>query len=35
MESIREIVVPESNKIELAVPDDFIGKKIELLLLKL
>ena len=31
MESIREIVVPENNKIELIVPDNFIGKKIEVI----
>ena len=31
MESIREIVVPENNKIELTVPDHFIGKRIEVL----
>lgn len=31
MESIREIVVPESNKIELIIPDNFIGKRIEVL----
>ncbi|HET7119335.1 MAG TPA: hypothetical protein VFI29_22760 [Hanamia sp.] len=29
MELIREIVVPENNKIELTVPDNFIGKRIE------
>lgn len=31
MESIREIVVPENNKIELTIPDNFIGKRIEIL----
>lgn len=31
MESIREIVIPENNKIELTIPDNFIGKKIEVL----
>jgi hypothetical protein len=31
MESIREIVVPENNKIELTVPDHFIGKTIEVI----
>jgi hypothetical protein len=31
MESIREIVIPENNKIELTVPDNFIGKKIEII----
>jgi hypothetical protein len=31
MESIREIVVPENNKIELTIPDNFIGKKIEVI----
>ena len=31
MESIREIVVPENNKIELTIPDNFIGKRIEVL----
>jgi hypothetical protein len=31
MESIREIVIPENNKIELIVPDNFIGKKIEVI----
>ncbi len=29
MESIREIFVPENNKIVLTIPDNFIGKKIE------
>ena len=29
MELIREIFVPEKNKIELTVPDNFIGKRIE------
>ena len=29
MEQIREIFVPEKNKIELTVPDNFIGKRIE------
>jgi len=29
MELIREIVVPEKNIIELTVPDNFIGKRIE------
>lgn len=29
MESIKEIFVPESNKIVLTIPDKFIGKKIE------
>lgn len=29
MESIREIVVPKNNKIELIIPDNFIGKKVE------
>ena len=31
MESIREIVVPESNQILLSIPDNFIGKRIEVL----
>jgi hypothetical protein len=31
MESIREIVIPENNKIELTVPDNFIGKRIEVI----
>ncbi len=31
MESIREIVVPANNKIELTIPDNFIGKKIEVI----
>ena len=31
MESIREIVVPENNKIELTIPDNFIGRRIEVL----
>lgn len=30
MESIREIFVPENNKIILTIPDKFIRKKIEL-----
>ena len=29
MESIREIFVPENNKIELTIPDKFIGQKVE------
>ena len=29
MELIREIVVPEKNIIELTIPDNFIGKRIE------
>ena len=29
MESIREIIVPENNKIVLTIPDKFIGKRIE------
>ncbi len=29
MESIREVVIPESNKIELTIPDNFIGQKVE------
>ena len=35
MESIREIVVPENNKIELTVPDNFIGKRIEVIALEM
>lgn len=35
MESIREIVVPENNKIELIVPDNFIGKRIEVIALEM
>jgi hypothetical protein len=35
MESIREIVIPENNKIELTIPDNFIGKKIEVLAFEL
>ena len=35
MESIREIVVPKNNKIELTVPDNFIGKKIEVIAFQL
>lgn len=31
MESIREIIIPESNKLELTIPDHFIGKTIEVL----
>ena len=31
MESIREIIVPENNKIELTIPDNFIGKRIEVI----
>ncbi len=31
MESIREIVIPENNKIELTIPDNFIGKTIEVI----
>ncbi|HUZ57279.1 MAG TPA: hypothetical protein VMU83_00685 [Hanamia sp.] len=29
MELVRETFVPEKNKIELTVPDNFIGKRIE------
>ena len=29
MESIREIVVPGNNKIELIIADHFIGKELE------
>lgn len=29
MESIREVFIPENNKIVLTIPDTFIGKKIE------
>ena len=35
MESIREIVVPKNNKIELIVPDNFIGEMIEVLAFKI
>ena len=35
MESIREIVVPKSNKIEVTVPDNFIGKRIEVIALEM
>lgn len=35
MESIREIVVPENNKIELTIPDNFIGEEIEVLAIKI
>lgn len=35
MESIREIVVPKNNKIELIVPDNFIGKRIEVIALEI
>ena len=35
MESIREIVVPENNKIELTIPDNFIGKKIEIIAMEM
>ena len=31
MELIREIVVPGNNKIQLTIPDHFIGKRIEVL----
>lgn len=31
MESIREIIVPKNNKLELIIPDHFIGKTIEVL----
>jgi len=31
MESIREIIVPTNNKVELIIPDHFIGKTIEVL----
>ena len=35
MESIREIVIPENNKIELIVPDNFIGEQVEVLAIKI
>ena len=35
MESIREIVIPENNKIELTIPDNFIGEQIEVLAIKI
>jgi hypothetical protein len=35
MESIREIFIPENNKIELTIPDTFIGKKIEVLAIEM
>ena len=35
MESIREIVIPENNKIELTIPDNFIGEQIEILAIKI
>ena len=35
MESVRAIVVPENNKIELIVPDNFIGEEIEVLAIKI
>ena len=35
MESVREIVVPKNNKIELTVPDHFIGKRIEVIALEM
>jgi hypothetical protein len=31
MESIREIIIPTNNKVELIIPDHFIGKTIEVL----
>jgi hypothetical protein len=31
MESIREIFVPATNKLELNIPDHFIGKTIEVI----
>ncbi len=31
MESIREIIIPKSNKLELNIPDNFIGKTIEVI----
>ena len=35
MESIREIVIPENNKIELTIPDHFIGEQIEVFAIKI
>ncbi|RNI33480.1 hypothetical protein EFY79_18725 [Hanamia caeni] len=35
MESIREIVIPENNKIELTIPDNFIGEQIEVFAIKI
>lgn len=31
MESIREVLIPKNNKIELIIPDNFIGKTIEVI----
>lgn len=31
VESVREIIIPERNKIELTIPDNFIGKRIEII----
>lgn len=35
MESIREIVIPANNKIELIVPDNFIGEEVEVFAIKI
>ena len=35
MESIREIVVPQNNKIEISIPDNFIGERIEVIALRM
>ena len=35
MESIREIVIPENNKIELIVPDNFIGEEVVVFAIKI
>lgn len=31
MESIRKIIVPVNNKLELTIPDHFTGKRMEVL----
>ena len=35
MESIREIVVPQNNKIEIGIPDNFIEEGIEVIALRM
>lgn len=31
MESVREVLIPKNNKIEIMVPDNFVGKTIEVI----
>ncbi|HXR84969.1 MAG TPA: hypothetical protein VN722_11700 [Hanamia sp.] len=35
MEAIRKIIVPATNKIVITIPDHFIGKRIEVIAIKI